>query len=407
MSQVMTRPYSPLPPNTPGPGSPCTPQPEQAKGGVAPLDGGIGRPSGSSKATSKGRDPLPIHQGKAGDTNTMAPRNSGKGKGPEGKKDWKRKGGGGRGQARGRGDPRTGGSGREPGCPGGGRGDKKGGRDERVQTRSPNPPPRPHRWDSTGMREGRIGSSREVAKGWDTNIQPTDPTPTPPTVATTHPLPSVPATPNPQEVHTTPTTPGVATIPVIPAGAAMPTVPTVADIHAAPGVATRPTHPARATPLLMNKEDNSAPQKLFATLKPLTERVLAPAEWTCWCHDLQRWTAGLSKWAYDRSKADSPQQTWGRRQAQRRNRGDNPPGGRENQDGQGPPPHTGRNRTITRMANLQRQYNSSPKECMDSIRHTPPSLRCEVPKEEVERYFGEKLKPPEGINADASPPFRL
>ena len=63
----------------------------------------------------------------------MAPRNSGRGKGPEGKKDWRRKGAGDKGQARGGGDPRTGGPAREwEGREGNGR-NKRGGRDERVQ----------------------------------------------------------------------------------------------------------------------------------------------------------------------------------------------------------------------------------------------------------------------------------
>ena len=381
-SQVMTWPYSPLPPNTPGPGSPGTPQPEQAKEGVAPLVGGKGRPSGPSKDTSKGRDP--IHQGKAGDTNTMAPRNSGRGKGPEGKKDWRRKGAGDKGQARGGGDPRTGGPAREREGREGNGTNKRGGRDERVQVRCPNPPPRPHR------RDEHTGSPREGARGRDTNTQPTDPAPTPPTLTITQHQHRTPEATNLGEIDVMPTTPGVRDSPTVLTGV---DIPATRD-----GDTTRP-HLAGVSPLLMNKEDNRAPLKLFAPLKPFTERVLSMAEWSRWCHDLQRWTLGLSKWAFDRSKADSPQQAWGRRQTQRRQRG--------NQEGQGPPPHTGRNRTITRMANLQRLYNSSPKECIDSIRHNPPPLRCEVPKEEVERYFREKLQPPEGINVEARPPFNL
>ena len=370
--------------HSPGPGSPCTPQSRQVKGGAALLDDGRGSSPELNKATSKKGVPVLHCQGKAGNTKQLDPQTDRKGKGPEGKKDWRRKGAEDKGQARGGGNPRTGGPARErDGRERNGR-NKREVRDGRVQVRCPSPPPRPHR------RDEHTGSPREVARGRDTNTQHTDAAPTPPTLNITQHQHRTPEATNLGEMGTMPTTSGVRV---------SSTVPTGVDIPATrEGDTTRP-HMAGVSPLLMNKEDNRAPLKLFSPLKPFTERVLSMAEWSRWCHDLQRWTLGLSKWAFDRSKADSPQQAWGRRQTQRRQRG--------NQDGQGPPPHTGRNRTITRMANLQRLYNSSPKECIDSIRHNPPPLRCEVPKEDVERYFREKLQPPEGINVEVRPPFDL
>ena len=59
------------------------------------------------------------------------------------------------------------------------------------------------------------------------------------------------------------------------------------------------------------------------------------------------------------------------------------------------------------MANLQRSYNRAPKKCMESIRHTPTPLRCEVAIEEVEDHFKAKLAVPQGIDPWAPPPFPL
>ena len=169
-------------------------------------------------------------------------------------------------------------------------------------------------------------------------------------------------------------------------------------------LAPTPNHfPTTAPPLEMNTKDDRAPNKLFATLMPLTGKTLTPTDWTRWCQGLERWTAGLSRWAFERSKVDSPQQAWARRQGQKRRWG---PRGEQEQE-EGSQRSQGRNRTITRMANLQRNYNTSPKKCMEAIRHTPPPLRCEVPIAEVTQYFTAKLAAPQGIDLTAPPPFHL
>ena len=121
-------------------------------------------------------------------------------------------------------------------------------------------------------------------------------------------------------------------------------------------------------PLLMCKEDDRAPQKLFHTLRPLTGRVLSPTEWTRWCHGLERWTVGLSEWAYRRDEVNTPQKGWKRRQRNKRGGGRQGQGretsqGTESEERPRGPTQAGqiqRNRTITRMANLQRRYNDSP-----------------------------------------------
>ena len=172
-----------------------------------------------------------------------------------------------------------------------------------------------------------------------------------------------------------------------------------------------PAPPPVTTPLLMNKQDDRAPYKLFSTLKPLTGRTLSRPEWAQWCHGLERWTAGVSQWAYERSKENTPQRAWARRQGQKRGQRQGPGNGTD-QEGE---PNTegrsqrgqGRNKTITRMANLQRSYNTSPKKCMDAIRHTPPALRCDVPIGVVSTFFTAKLLAPQGVDPNTPPPSQL
>ena len=179
---------------------------------------------------------------------------------------------------------------------------------------------------------------------------------------------------------------------------------------------TLPPNPSPVSlPLLMCKEDDRAPQKLFNTLRPLTGRVLSPTEWTRWCHGLERWTAGLSEWAYRRDEVNTPQKAWKRRQRNKRGGGRQGQGretsqGTESEERPRGPTQAGqtqRNRTITRMANLQRRYNDSPKQCMEAIRHTPPTPRCEVPIEAVNAHFAAKLAPAQGINVSDPPPVDL
>lgn len=223
-----------------------------------------------------------------------------------------------------------------------------------------------------------------------TNIRSTDPTPNPHAEATT---PIATLTNSPGAEPTVPT-PQPTRTPLIGTSSAH-TLPARGMTTPIPrAVTAAPTPTPEDTPLLMCKEDDRAPQKLFETLKPLTDRVLSPAEWARWCRELQKWTTGLSNWAYARAKSDSPQQGWARRQAQRGNRG-----------GEWEATQPGRNRTITRMANLQRNYNRSPKKCMEAIRHTPPPPRCEVPIEVVSEYYKTKLAAPRGIDPSVPPPF--
>ena len=67
----------------------------------------------------------------------------------------------------------------------------------------------------------------------------------------------------------------------------------------------------------------------------------------------------------------------------------------------------GRNRTISRMANLQRNYNTSPRRCMVSITHSPPPMRCEIPIGDVSNYYMIKLSAPQALDPGVSPPFQL
>eukprot|EP00731_Ephydatia_muelleri_P013732 Em0007g1042a len=136
--------------------------------------------------------------------------------------------------------------------------------------------------------------------------------------------------------------------------------------------------PPPPPPLEMNTKDDKAPVSLFATLRPLTGKTLSPTDWARWCQGLERWTAGLSRWAFERSKVDSPQQAWARRQGQKRRRG---PRGEQEQE-ERPQRGQGRNRTITRMANLQKSYNSSPKKSTQS-----DVMDTVIPNEEVKRIL--------------------
>eukprot|EP00731_Ephydatia_muelleri_P034285 Em0054g8a len=119
----------------------------------------------------------------------------------------------------------------------------------------------------------------------------------------------------------------------------------------------------RTPPLRMDKDDNQAPHKEFELIKPLTNRSLSTPEWSKWCLELEKWTIGLSQWAFERAKANSPQAAWYNRQSRRQ------PDGRQEEEGEGRrpqrPSQPGRNRLISRMANLQRLYNRAPRQCMD------------------------------------------
>ena len=165
---------------------------------------------------------------------------------------------------------------------------------------------------------------------------------------------------------------------------------------------TPPNLPSDKSPLQMNVKDDRAPFKLFAALKPLTGKILSTPEWMQWCNRLERWTTGLSKWAFERSKMDSPKTAWKRRQGQKRRRFQGMDGGGERPQG-----GSGRNRTISRMANLQRNYNSSPKKCMDAIRHAPPPPRCEIPIEDVSNHYKAKLAVPQDLDLSTPLPFHL
>ncbi|KAL5509995.1 hypothetical protein EMCRGX_G005458 [Ephydatia muelleri] len=94
--------------------------------------------------------------------------------------------------------------------------------------------------------------------------------------------------------------------------------------------------------------------------------------------------------ANQQAEVMTPQKAWQRRQREKRQRGQ---GAESIERPEGPPQAGQRNRTITRMATLQRRYNNSPRQCMDAIRHSPPVLRCEVPIEAVNTYFAAKLAP--------------
>ena len=56
---------------------------------------------------------------------------------------------------------------------------------------------------------------------------------------------------------------------------------------------------------------------------------------------------------------------------------------------------------------LQRLYNRSPRNCMDSVRKSPPPLRCQVPVAEVDTFFKAKYQAPPELTAAGAPPFHL
>ena len=85
---------------------------------------------------------------------------------------------------------------------------------------------------------------------------------------------------------------------------------------------TPPNLPSDESPLRINVKDDRAPFKLFAALKPLTGNILPTSEWMQWCKRLEMWTTGLSKWAFERSKTDSPQTAWPGRGGRVRKEGD-------------------------------------------------------------------------------------
>ncbi|KAL5509857.1 hypothetical protein EMCRGX_G005296 [Ephydatia muelleri] len=156
----------------------------------------------------------------------------------------------------------------------------------------------------------------------------------------------------------------------------------------------------------MDIQDDRAPHKLFDSVKPLSGRVLSPEEWTRWCHMLDSWTAGLSRWVFEREKKDSPQQAWVKRRKNNSNQGWR--GGRVpeamQEEGESQP---GRNRKITRMANLQRLYNRAPSKCMEGIRKSPQPQICTVAVAEVDRFFRSKYEARETREVSAEPPFPL
>ena len=82
-------------------------------------------------------------------------------------------------------------------------------------------------------------------------------------------------------------------------------------------------------PLLMNPADDTAPVKLFALLRPFTNRRLSDQEWSHWCTLLDCWTQGFSQWSCDRSNQShqsipTPQAAWARRQQHRRTNNQQP-----------------------------------------------------------------------------------
>ncbi|KAL5509851.1 hypothetical protein EMCRGX_G005290 [Ephydatia muelleri] len=226
---------------------------------------------------------------------------------------------------------------------------------------------RPNQWGEGQEGGPRVGPN-EPGKGKDTNLHPTGTTSTPPTGAAARPTPPFTATPTLTSQSGTATTTtrqreGIST-PAIPA-AVPPGTTRPTETPTQPAGATTPIPVARATPVCMNKADNQAPHKLFETIKPLSERILSQSEWAQWCQKIDAWTAGLSKWSYEREKPDTTQQAWSGRQGRKRKSQENHEGGQAgaNQRGGGTQPE--RNRKINRMANLQRLYNRSPRECMD------------------------------------------
>ena len=184
-----------------------------------------------------------------------------------------------------------------------------------------------------------------------------------------------------------------------------PTLPPAAD----PATAPTATPAAAPSTLLMNTRDDKAPQTTFTTLKPLTGKIMSAAEWVWWCERLEKWTKALARWSNERSKQSTAQEAWkrrqnqkGRKQQDRREDGEQEEGAERRPQGR-----PTRSRTITRMANLQRNYNASPRKCMDVIRHTHPPIKCEVPIGEVSEHFKGKLAAPLGIDPNAPPPYQL
>ena len=155
----------------------------------------------------------------------------------------------------------------------------------------------------------------------------------------------------------------------------------------------------------MNPQDDHAPSRLFDAIRHLSNRRLNAVEWGEWCHKLTAWTNDFSSWVYARQKAPttepSPQTAWMRRQQQRKtNVQPTPPGNPTTRP-------NARNRAIRRKANLQKFYRSNPKACMETIRKSPETLRCEVPIAMVQGYYRDKFSQPGVENCAAPPPVPL
>ena len=168
-----------------------------------------------------------------------------------------------------------------------------------------------------------------------------------------------------------------------------------------------PTNPPRAQPtptvnpptaghLTMDPNDDHAPEKLLAPLRPLMKRLLSKQDWDSWCHRLSTWTAALSRWTSQRASnhTPAPQSAWVRRQQERRaqNRQTNRT------------PTSSRNRAIGRKVAIQKEYRLHPKKCMTEIRKSPPPLKCPVPLTAIKDFFTAKQQAGNDTSPIGPPP---
>lgn len=153
-----------------------------------------------------------------------------------------------------------------------------------------------------------------------------------------------------------------------------------------------------ADQLVMDPDDNSAPEKYFDRLLPLSNKRLATTEWRRWCGLLDRWTQSYARWTAERSNGPHPPTTtaWRRRQQTKTN---GPRNLYSNQQS--------RNRAIGRKVAVQKEYRQNAKRCMSKLRNTPPPQKCSIPVAIVTEYFTTKQSAVDSILPPGAPPTPL
>ena len=119
--------------------------------------------------------------------------------------------------------------------------------------------------------------------------------------------------------------------------------------------------------LVMDPDDNYAPEKHFDRLLPLSNRHPTNTDWHRWYGFLDRWTQSYARWTVKCTNGSQPPTTtaWKRRQQANGSRN----------------PHLNprpQNRVIGRKVAAQKEYRQNPKCYMAKLRKTPPPKKCSV-----------------------------